>query len=69
MTIVIGFYPEPFVQFAEVAATQLLDPTQYVETVLGAQAEAMPVPLDGGLNGAPDAAPDAEPGATPEAQP
>jgi multicomponent Na+:H+ antiporter subunit D len=34
MTIVIGFYPEPFVQFAEVAAAQLLDPTDYVTTVL-----------------------------------
>lgn len=41
MTIVIGFYPEPFVHFAEVAATQLLDPTQYVETVLGARPEAL----------------------------
>ncbi len=39
MTIVIGFFPEPFVQFAEVAAMQLLDPAQYVEAVLGAQAE------------------------------
>ncbi|MCC5962300.1 MAG: Na+/H+ antiporter subunit D [Rhodobacteraceae bacterium] len=37
MTIIIGFYPEPFVQFAETAATQLLDPTDYVTTVLGVQ--------------------------------
>ena len=37
MTIVIGFYPEPFVQFAETAANQLLDPTDYVTTVLGVQ--------------------------------
>ncbi|WP_296476654.1 Na+/H+ antiporter subunit D [Roseinatronobacter sp.] len=37
MTIVIGFYPEPFVQFARTAAEQLLDPTDYVTTVLGVQ--------------------------------
>ena len=35
LTCVIGLYPEPFVQFAERAAGQLLDPTDYVETVLG----------------------------------
>ena len=35
LTCVIGFYPEPFVQFAERAAGQLLDPTEYVEAVLG----------------------------------
>jgi multicomponent Na+:H+ antiporter subunit D len=34
---VIGFYPEPFVQFAETAANQLLDPSDYVTTVLGVQ--------------------------------
>jgi len=37
MTIVIGFYPEPFVQFAETAANQLLNPSDYVNTVLGVQ--------------------------------
>lgn len=37
MTIVIGFYPEPFVRFAETAANQLLDPTDYVTTVLRGQ--------------------------------
>jgi multicomponent Na+:H+ antiporter subunit D len=37
MTIIIGFYPEPFVQFARTAAEQLLDPTDYVTTVLGVQ--------------------------------
>ena len=37
MTIVIGFYPEPFVQFARTAAEQLLDPSDYVTTVLGVQ--------------------------------
>ncbi|MCC5992432.1 MAG: Na+/H+ antiporter subunit D [Rhodobacteraceae bacterium] len=37
MTVVIGFFPEPFVQFAEIAAMQLLDPSDYVTTVLGAQ--------------------------------
>ena len=35
LTIVIGFFPEPFVQFAETAARQLLDPTDYVTAVLG----------------------------------
>ncbi|MGL4412632.1 Na+/H+ antiporter subunit D [Roseinatronobacter monicus] len=37
MTILIGFYPEPFVQFAQTAAEQLLDPSDYVNTVLGVQ--------------------------------
>jgi len=36
MTLVIGFYPEPFIAFAETAAAQLLDPTTYITTVLGA---------------------------------
>ena len=35
MTLVIGFFPEPFVIFAETAAQQLLDPTPYIATVLG----------------------------------
>ncbi len=35
MTVVIGFFPEPFVVFAEIAALQLLDPEAYVTTVLG----------------------------------
>ena len=35
MTLVIGFFPEPFVIFAETAAQQLLDPTPYITTVLG----------------------------------
>ena len=35
MTCIIGLFPEPFVQFAERAAGQLLDPTEYVEAVLG----------------------------------
>ena len=37
LTIIIGFYPEPFVQFAERSAAQLLDPAPYIEAVLGAQ--------------------------------
>ena len=37
MTCVIGVFPEPFVQFAETAAGQLLDPSDYIETVLGVQ--------------------------------
>jgi multicomponent Na+:H+ antiporter subunit D len=32
---VIGFFPEPFVQFAERAAEQLLDPSDYIAAVLG----------------------------------
>ena len=40
MTVVIGFFPEPFVDFARVSAEQLLDPSAYVTSVLGAQAEA-----------------------------
>ena len=36
-TVLIGLFPEPFVQFAQTAAAQLLDPSDYVTTVLGAQ--------------------------------
>ena len=35
MTCVIGLFPEPFVQFAERAAGQLLDPSEYIAAVLG----------------------------------
>ena len=35
LTMVIGLNPEPFVQFAERAADQLLDPSDYISTVLG----------------------------------
>lgn len=35
MTCVIGLYPDPFVNFAETAAQQLLDPSAYIQTVLG----------------------------------
>jgi multicomponent Na+:H+ antiporter subunit D len=35
MTVGIGLFPEPFVQFARTAAEQLLDPADYVQTVLG----------------------------------
>nr|WP_237072512.1 Na+/H+ antiporter subunit D [Pseudaestuariivita rosea] len=38
LTIIIGLFPEPFVTFAERAADQLLDPTEYVTTVLGERA-------------------------------
>jgi multicomponent Na+:H+ antiporter subunit D len=38
MTMVIGLFPQPFITFAETAATQLLDPTDYVRTVLGEEA-------------------------------
>ena len=35
LTLVIGFFPDPFVTFAEDAAAQLLDPSAYIEAVLG----------------------------------
>ncbi|MBN2906293.1 MAG: Na+/H+ antiporter subunit D [Rhodobacteraceae bacterium] len=35
VTIAIGLAPEPFVQFAEAAAAQILDPSAYVTAVLG----------------------------------
>ncbi len=34
MTVVIGLFPEPFVVFAERAAEQLLNPVDYIDTVL-----------------------------------
>lgn len=37
LTCIIGLFPESFVLFAERAAAQLLDPTDYVTTVLGVQ--------------------------------
>jgi multicomponent Na+:H+ antiporter subunit D len=42
LTCVIGFFPEPFVAFAERSAEQLLDPTAYVIAVLGEAGEAAP---------------------------
>ncbi len=35
LTCIIGLFPEPFVQFAERAAGQLLDPSVYIGAVLG----------------------------------
>jgi multicomponent Na+:H+ antiporter subunit D len=35
LTVVIGLFPEPFVAFAERSAAQLLDPSDYIATVLG----------------------------------
>ncbi len=35
LTVLIGLNPEPFLQFAERSADQLLNPTAYVTTVLG----------------------------------
>ncbi|MEL7215307.1 MAG: Na+/H+ antiporter subunit D [Pseudomonadota bacterium] len=35
LTIVIGLFPQPFLDFAETSATQLLEPSAYIETVLG----------------------------------
>jgi multicomponent Na+:H+ antiporter subunit D len=42
LTCVIGFFPEPFVAFAERSAEQLLDPTGYVTAVLGDAGQAVP---------------------------
>lgn len=36
MTITIGFFPEPFVAFAERAAVQLMEPDEYIRAVTGA---------------------------------
>ncbi|MDN5567618.1 MAG: Na+/H+ antiporter subunit D [Paracoccus sp. (in: a-proteobacteria)] len=36
-TCIFGLCPEPFLQFAEGAAGQLLDPSAYIQTVLGVQ--------------------------------
>mgnify|MGYP006274120081 FL=1 len=38
LTCVIGFAPEPFVRFAEASAAQLIDPSDYIATVLGPDA-------------------------------
>ncbi|MEM0947496.1 MAG: Na+/H+ antiporter subunit D [Pseudomonadota bacterium] len=35
LTCIIGLFPEPFVQFAETGAAQLLSPDAYIEAVLG----------------------------------
>jgi len=35
LTLVIGFFPDPFITFAETAAAQLLDPDDYIAAVLG----------------------------------
>ncbi len=35
LTVIIGFFPEPFVAYAERSATQLLNPADYVRAVLG----------------------------------
>ncbi|KKB08141.1 proton-conducting transporter membrane subunit [Devosia chinhatensis] len=35
LTLVIGFSPEPFVVYAEAAAAALLDPSSYIDAVLG----------------------------------
>jgi multicomponent Na+:H+ antiporter subunit D len=39
LTCIIGFFPEPFVVFAERSAEQLLDPTAYIVAVLGEMPE------------------------------
>ncbi len=35
LTVIIGFFPEPFVAYAERSAAQLLNPADYVRAVLG----------------------------------
>ncbi|SDY43875.1 Na+/H+ antiporter subunit D [Citreimonas salinaria] len=44
LTMLIGLFPQPFIGFAETAAQQLLDPSDYIRTVLGA--DALPMPAD-----------------------
>ena len=44
LTCVIGLAPDPFVRFAEASAAQLMDPSDYIATVLGPDA-ARPVDL------------------------
>ncbi|WP_019956355.1 Na+/H+ antiporter subunit D [Yoonia vestfoldensis] len=46
LTMVIGLMPEPFVTFAERSAAQLLDPTEYITTVLGPEAMQAADPLE-----------------------
>lgn len=41
ITVVIGFYSEPFVAVAAAAAAEMLDPAQYVSAVLGAEAASL----------------------------
>ncbi|MEM6728854.1 MAG: hypothetical protein AAF618_10165, partial [Pseudomonadota bacterium] len=48
LTLVIGFFPEPFVGFAEDAAGELLDPTAYLEAVR--ENGQIAVLLSGGLD-------------------
>jgi len=45
LTCIIGLFPEPFVQFAERSAEQLLNPTAYIAAVLGEGAIAEAAPL------------------------
>jgi multicomponent Na+:H+ antiporter subunit D len=35
LALAIGLFPEPFVQFAELAAAQLIDPSDYINQILG----------------------------------
>lgn len=35
LTVLIGFWPEPFFEFAMRAGEQLIDPSEYIQTVLG----------------------------------
>lgn len=42
LTCIIGFFPQPFVAYAETSAQQLLDPSAYVAAVLGETAVAAP---------------------------
>jgi len=52
MTVVIGLYAAPFLELAERAAAELLDPTAYVAAVLGPDAPAVPVETAAGRFGA-----------------
>ncbi|MDZ7702996.1 MAG: Na+/H+ antiporter subunit D [Trueperaceae bacterium] len=45
MTLVIGFWTEPFYNLAERAATELLEPSRYIEAVLGPQEATTATPV------------------------
>jgi len=38
LTIIIGLFPAPFYQFAQMSADQLIDPSTYIRAVLGVEA-------------------------------
>lgn len=64
LTVTIGLYAQPFLDLADRAAIELLDPTDYVTAVLGAEAASGVVAADT-LEAATTAAAEADAGAVP----